>query len=174
MVIVRIDAPRPPGLQRYTVTVEDVLEAKRVTGAFERPPVEVSAEERGKAVKEQQILLRQRYGLSAVDSSMTEMQLDYPRYRSPVTRVLVGRDGTVWLRHEYQTGFEPSWTILNRRAQPCAYARAPADVTLTQVTSKQAWGVSWHADSQLAVILRFKVSPIGDGQATADVCGAFP
>lgn len=78
-----------------------------------------------------------------------------PAFKPPVTAVVAGDDGTVWLRREDQ-GSTAVWNVLSGEGQPLAEVRTPADLQVQQVQRAHVWGVM--ADSlDVPYVYRFRI-----------------
>jgi hypothetical protein len=64
-----------------------------------------------------------RMGPAAVESARA--QLVTPAYRPPVTQLLVGRDGSVWLRREPEPAGDRRWTVIDATGTVVAEVSAP-------------------------------------------------
>jgi hypothetical protein len=67
--------------------------------------------------------------------------LNLPEFEPPVSRLLIGRDNSIWLRREHLGGGEVVWNVLDDVGNPVAIARTDADITLFQMDRDAAWGV---------------------------------
>lgn len=69
-----------------------------------------------------------------------------PHYLPPVSGGLIGRDGTIWLRHFAVDGPSVMWTVVNHDGLLLCRFRAPTDLTLLAVEREVAWGWERNPD----------------------------
>ena len=70
-----------------------------------------------------------------------------PRYLPPVEGIVVGRDGTIWLRRETVPGSETAWyQALSSAGDPLGTIRLPATDRLVEADSNRLWIVTKDAD----------------------------
>ncbi len=86
-------------------------------------------------------------------------KMTIPPTYPPVSRVLIGRDATVWLE-SYPTGATRSWTVLDEHGNPVATATVPRNVALQVVSLDAVWAIETDEDG-LQSIVRFAVSRRG-------------
>lgn len=78
-----------------------------------------------------------------------------PAFMPPVTAVVAGDDGSVWLRREEQ-GSTVAWTVLNGEGRVVAEVRAPSGLDIHQVQRSHVWGVM--ADElDVPYVYRFRI-----------------
>jgi hypothetical protein len=81
-----------------------------------------------------------------------------PSHLTPVSSVVLGRDGTIWLRRE-RTG-EPTigWTVLDSAGTKLADLRLPASTLVHYADRSQIWAV--EQDSlDVPTLVRYRVTP---------------
>jgi hypothetical protein len=82
-----------------------------------------------------------------------------PRYRPPVTAVVAGRDGTVWLRREEREGAAVvTWMVLDPRGRVEAEVRAPRELAVQQAERGAVWGVV-RDELGIPYVVRYRVAP---------------
>lgn len=79
-------------------------------------------------------------GSPAVRNALKEA-IALPSVQPPVSDVVVGADGTTWLRREDTGGAFVGWTVLGPAGRILANLAAPAEVRLLAVDGESAWGV---------------------------------
>ena len=72
---------------------------------------------------------------------LIDEQLFQPRFFPPVTGILVGRDGTVWLRREETTEGDMKWEAVNREGTEWGSVPVPRNLRLVAVEGDRVWGV---------------------------------
>lgn len=78
-----------------------------------------------------------------------------PAFMPPVTAVVAGDDGTVWLRREAQGG-TVVWNVLGGDGRLLAEIRAPAGLEIQQVQAGRVWGVMTD-DLDVPYVYRYRV-----------------
>lgn len=81
-----------------------------------------------------------------------------PAFKPPVSFVVAGDDGTVWMRREQreQQGGTIVWTVLGGDGQLLAELRAPSDLEVQQVQGTHVWGVMTDA-LDVPYVYRFRI-----------------
>jgi hypothetical protein len=81
-----------------------------------------------------------------------------PAFKPPVTAVVAGDDGTVWLRREQpeEQGGTVVWNVLSGEGQLLAEVRAPGDLEIQQVQRSHVWGVMAD-DLDVPYVYRFRI-----------------
>ena len=81
-----------------------------------------------------------------------------PRNLPPVTMMVLGRDGTIWLRRE-RTG-EPAfrWTVLDSAGEILSELRIPARTMVKYADRTQLWAVE-HDSLDVPTLVRYRVTP---------------
>lgn len=80
-----------------------------------------------------------------------------PKFRTPVTGVLVGRDGTVWLRRE-EGGSVVRWDVLDAAGRPAGTLNLPAKLDVRYADRTQLWAVELD-ELDVPTLARFQVQP---------------
>lgn len=78
-----------------------------------------------------------------------------PAFMPPVTAVVAGDDGTVWLRREEQ-GSTAVWNVLDGEGRLIAEVRAPSGLEVQQVQRSHLWGVMTD-DLDVPYVYRFRI-----------------
>lgn len=78
-----------------------------------------------------------------------------PAFMPPITAVVAGDDGSVWLRREEQ-GSTVVWIVLNGEGRLVAEVRAPAGLEVQQVQRSHLWGVMAD-DLDVPYVYRFRI-----------------
>lgn len=68
-------------------------------------------------------------------------QLDLPRFQPPVSQVVVGSDGSAWLRREVLDPKRVDWLVLGPDGRIRATVRTPPGVKILAINRGVAWGV---------------------------------
>lgn len=83
-----------------------------------------------------------------------------PEYHPPVTSVLAGRDGTVWVRREETLQDFVRWEVLSESGDLLAIVAIPRDTRVFRVDSEHIWGV--ERDSlDVSYVVVYRVSQEG-------------
>lgn len=64
-----------------------------------------------------------------------------PRFLPPVTGLVVGRDGTIWLRREERGESDVDWLILAADGEPLGLAATPAGFNGMAADRSAIWGM---------------------------------
>lgn len=80
-----------------------------------------------------------------------------PASYAPVKRLIVGRDGTVWLEMQSLKA-ENSWRVLTAKGEVIGDLTVPNNVSLAAVSRSAAWGIERDQDD-LQSVVRYKVGP---------------
>jgi hypothetical protein len=81
----------------------------------------------------------------SIDRQEAQEEIYRPFHLPTVERVLVGRDGTLWLRRE-TTGPLASYTVLSPKGDPLGTVRLPAAVKIVEATARRVWVITKDAD----------------------------
>ncbi len=81
-----------------------------------------------------------------------------PAWYPPFSAVVLGRDGTIWLRGAHATGGRIIWTVLDAEGHPAGRVDLPASLRVLVATRDRVWGVQ---SDRLGVsyLSRFSVGP---------------
>jgi hypothetical protein len=79
-----------------------------------------------------------------------------PRYLPPVNEVVMGRDGTIWLRREALGRSHAWWHVLDARGRLVARAWVPANLQVRYADASQLWAVELDA-LDVPTLVRFRV-----------------
>lgn len=79
-----------------------------------------------------------------------------PAYFPPVSAMLPGRDGTIWLEREEAEGGESRWWILDERGRAVGSVALPAKVRVMAVERDRAWGMVTD-ELDVPYIVRYRV-----------------
>jgi hypothetical protein len=83
-----------------------------------------------------------------------------PQFQPPVDGVVVGRDGTIWLRREHWGASREEYLVLNRDGAIVATVVAPAGLLILHAQRDQVWGVMLD-DMELPYVLRYRIRRTG-------------
>jgi hypothetical protein len=82
-----------------------------------------------------------------------------PRFHPPVTAIVAGLDGTLWLRREAGQG-EVTWTVLDERGGVAGYLRLPRAAEVMLADRRRVWTVERDGDG-VPYVVRYAVRPRG-------------
>lgn len=94
--------------------------------------------------------------VSSVASAISD-QVEWPAYQPPVTALLCGADGTVWLRRETVGVTSARWDILDEDLSPIAWVNLPMELDLKVVARDHAYGVELD-EFDVPTVVRFDVA----------------
>jgi hypothetical protein len=83
-------------------------------------------------------------GEAASTAELTELARDAlfaPAWYPPFTAVVLGQDGTIWLRGAHATGGRIIWTVLDPQGQPAGRVDLPASLRVLVATRERVWGI---------------------------------
>lgn len=83
----------------------------------------------------------ERYAGSGRSASRIRDVLYLPETYPPVSDVLAGTDGTVWVAREEMPGASLTWDVFDDAGTPLARLRAPAGMSLYRADRTGVWGV---------------------------------
>lgn len=69
-------------------------------------------------------------------------ELETPPFHPPVTGLVVGRDGTLWLRREQPEADSVDWQVLDQEGDELGRVRLPSDLTVYTAERRRLWGLS--------------------------------
>lgn len=90
--------------------------------------------------------------------SILRQRITFPQFRPPVTRLVIGKDSTVWLRREETGAPTTRWDVLDWSGTHIASCELPADLVVFQAQRTALWGVMPDKDGAPQV-LRYHLSP---------------
>jgi hypothetical protein len=80
-----------------------------------------------------------------------------PEFAHPISAVIAGRVGTIWLRgEEYAAGETIEWLVLSAEGDIIATFAAPRESRLIQAEQGTAWGVVLD-DMDVPFVVRYNV-----------------
>ena len=77
-----------------------------------------------------------------------------PAFHPPVSQLVIGRDGSLWLGAERVGGPTVSWRIISPQGDPVGSVELPARFTPLLVDGNRVWG-SWYDELDVPYILRY-------------------
>jgi hypothetical protein len=161
IIIVRREAAA--GAEPATFSVRRITPSGTVT--FSRNylyrPLPLSADAVERAVQEHMARMSNagipRPEAAALRRALRE-NLYRPRFLPPVTAVVVGRDGTIWLRREELGRPMAWWHVLDARGRLIARAWVPARISVRYADRTQLWAVELD-ELDVPTLVRFRVVP---------------
>ena len=88
----------------------------------------------------------------------TRRAIFLPRYRPPVSDLLMGRDGTMWLRREEGDGPVVEWNVLDEGGQRIADVALPRLVRVYAADRDHVW-VVMKDELEVDYVVRYRVTP---------------
>jgi hypothetical protein len=83
-----------------------------------------------------------------------------PHFQPPVDGVVIGRDGTIWLRREHWGATREEYLVLDREGGIAATVAAPMGFRILQAQRDQVWGVMLD-EMELPYLLRYRIRRLG-------------
>lgn len=161
VVLVRRDLANRPGPAIYTVTRFGLRGDTAFSRAFSYTAAAVS-DAAIEAIVDSWVERLKRHpgpgGTSPViDRTVIRRAIDRPETTPPISELVLGRDGTIWLRREDATpSREATWLLLDDRGHSIGEVRAPKEVQLFRADQRNAWGVA-RDDDGVPVIVRYRI-----------------
>lgn len=89
-------------------------------------------------------------------AELARAALYVPAHYPPVTRAVVGRDGTIWLRREAADPQSAEWLVLDSDGEPIGRVTLPARTTVAVAERDRFWG--WELDDlDVPYVVRYAV-----------------
>jgi hypothetical protein len=92
--------------------------------------------------------------------SFARDSVQLPRYQPPVDGVVVGRDGTIWLRREHWGTSREEYLVLDSTGAIAATVTAPAGLRILAAERDRVWGVMVD-EMELPYVFRFQIRRTG-------------
>jgi hypothetical protein len=83
---------------------------------------------------------RPRLTPAAVERVLRD-QVEFPRFAPPVSALVAGLDGTIWLRREDLRTESVEWHVLSASGQTIGTLSLPGDLDVKRARSDRLWGV---------------------------------
>lgn len=93
---------------------------------------------------------------AAVAAAIKE-QAAWPPYHPPVTTVLAGDDGSVWVRREAVGGTSARWDVLDERFSLVGWVALPVGLDLKVVSMDRVYGIE-HDDFDVPRVVRYDIT----------------
>jgi hypothetical protein len=95
---------------------------------------------------------------AAVLERMAQDALFVPDYVPPVSTVVLGRDGTIWMRSALPESSVMTWTVLNADGELCFSVDLPTDLRVMVADQHHVWG---SRDDEIGVpyFERYRIGP---------------
>ena len=148
------------------ITMEkfDGFGARFWEGAIPYEPVPVSAEWRDRSYRER----AEQSGGGTPDRSIARIEaalrdhVNLPDYFPPVSRMIVGVDGTIWLRREPVSEEVHLWEVFDEDLDLVGRLEIPSSISLHQVSRTKVWATV-HDEFDVPSLVRMHVTPADDG-----------
>jgi hypothetical protein len=134
---------------------------------YRYPKVTVPAEVADSARQWMAGILVRVGGYSASEAaSVARDSMPIPRFQVPVSQLVVGMDGTIWLRREGFGREQAQWLVLSSSGEIEGYVAAPSGLRILQVRREMVWGTEVD-EFDVPYVLRYRVGPRAAGRAPA-------
>lgn len=160
--VVRVDRALPEGGEPVFRVTRFSPEGRRLfSRVFRYPPVPIEAGWRREwgAKMARDIAEVRPVGNVRALADVLAREVFVPAVMPPVTAVVAGTDGTVWLRREERGGATVEWLVLDASGRLSASVRTPAGLTVQQASRTHVWGTITD-DLDVPYVLRFRVEPM--------------
>lgn len=117
----------------------------------------------GKSIEE----LRRHFPRAPTPARAEELaraSLYIPAHHPPVSNLVIGRDGTLWLRREDTGTGRVKWSLVSAEGEPLGTLEAPAGLRIMAADRHTAWGLE-KDELDVPYIVRYRVVPLGQGTA---------
>ena len=84
-----------------------------------------------------------------------------PAIHPPVSELVVGRDGSIWLRREDTGGEWVDWLVLSAEGEPVGIVAAPERLRVLAAERDRIWGMETD-DLDVPYLVRYAVQPVSD------------
>lgn len=84
--------------------------------------------------------------------------LRFPEFEPPISALVAGRDGTIWIRRERLGVAEVVWNVLDEAGEMIAYLRLPVNLRILAAQRDRVWGVETD-ELDVPYLVRFTVEP---------------
>lgn len=98
---------------------------------------------------------RARASSEAVARKWVREALHVPKFLPPITDVVVGRDGTIWLRREDLRRSTVAWNVLDEGGTIVATLNAPRNLDIHQAQDGLIWGVE-QDNFDIPYVIRYR------------------
>lgn len=86
------------------------------------------------------------------------MQIDWPEYQPPITALLAGSDGSIWIQRETLAQTVIRWDILDEELRHVGWVGLPPTLEVALVSSDHFYGIELD-DLDVPTVIRFDVGP---------------
>ncbi|HYR12316.1 MAG TPA: hypothetical protein VEQ60_31300 [Longimicrobium sp.] len=164
VVIVRRDAATRAGRTTFHVRRMDASGRVTLSRNYSYVPIPLSSAAVDRALDEHESALgdtRIRTPEAAVLRRELRRHLYRPRFLPPVTALVLGRDGTIWLRREELGRPMAWWHVLDPGGRIIGRAWVPARLSVRYADRTQLWGIE-HDELGVPTLVRFRIVRRGD------------
>ncbi|MBW3572062.1 MAG: hypothetical protein KY467_13255 [Gemmatimonadetes bacterium] len=161
IVIVRRDAATSPARTVFSVQRMDASGRVTLSRNYSYRPIPLSSGAVDRALDEHVRGLGQtriRTPEAAVLRRQLRRHLYRPRFLPPVTALVLGRDGTIWLRREELGRSMAWWHVLDPSGRIVGRAWVPATLDVRYADRAQIWGVEMD-EFDVPTLVRFRIVP---------------
>lgn len=161
IVIVRRDAATTPGRTVFSVRRMDASGRVTLQRNYSYRPLPLSSGAVDRALDEHVRGLGQtriRTPEAATLRRQLREHLYRPRFLPPVTALVLGRDGTIWLRREDLGRSMAWWHVLDPRGRIIGRAWVPANLDVRYADRTQLWAVELD-ELDVPTLVRFRIVP---------------
>jgi hypothetical protein len=157
-LVVRVEraVPADPGSATYRVTAR-IFEGDTVfSRAIGYTPISLSDALVDSVVRARSARFP---GATAERAALWARQSLYvPEFHPPVSDVVVGRDGSVWLRGADLGTSTVEWRVLSPDGEPLGFVRLPVDLRIMLADRNRAWGTE-RDELDVPYIVRYRIVP---------------
>jgi hypothetical protein len=143
--VVMVDRPSAPGPRAvFSVTHYDAAGRATWTSRIPYTPQRLTRELIDDSIAPQARMIAAIPDFGATERTVTGWIRDLlyiPRNLPPVSTVVAGRDGTVWLRREPARGGPAHWMVLGAGGRMLATLEAPSGLRIMDADAQHVWGV---------------------------------
>ena len=140
LIVNRPVAPRS-GSSAFELVRVGIQGDTLLTAQFDYTPLEISVELRDRVYAEMALRVSESSTTRAQVEREARRAMPAPRFHPPVSQVVAGRDGTIWLRREELGRDTVEWHVFSQSGQPLARLFLPGGLTVRRAQADRIWGI---------------------------------
>lgn len=142
----------------FHVSARDATGRPEWSHVYSYKPTALSGAVRDSILRQLTAEFRETFGSAGLAERAVKAALLLPRFVPPVTSVIVGTDGTIWLRREDVSHSHVVWFVLDDRGQLLAWLTLPRGSTIKTASRSGIWAVEHNVNDE-PLLVRYDVRP---------------